>query len=250
MNHTPLYDDLINSLPDGVIRQVSVGVLWTAVVAEVEGRLQGGLASTLQNPEYEHTRIPLVNNPGQLTHLPARDLAALVTSESHTEASIGMAAVNALLPRSSKRYLVREAFDWLIEQGAGRNVAMIGHFHFIEQLKQNVENLWVLELDPQPGDFPAQEAPRILPDADVVAITATTLINHTFDGIRNLCRPDARVMLLGPSTPLSPVLFDHGVDVLAGTLVEDPIRITDMAGQGGTSRQFKPFCRQVLLQKE
>ncbi|MEM5774162.1 MAG: DUF364 domain-containing protein [Anaerolineaceae bacterium] len=249
MKQSPLYDDLINTLPDGLVRQVSVGVLWTTVVVEVEGRLQGGLAATLQNPEYEHTRTPLVKQPGRLTHLPARELAGLAASESHTEASIGLAAINALLPRNPERYLEREASDWLIEQGAGKNVAMIGHFHFIEELRAQVQNLWVLELDPRPGDFHASEAPRILPQADVVAITATTLINHTFEALMRLCRPDARVMILGPSTPLAPVLFDHGVEVLAGTLVEDPIRTAEMAAQGGTSRQFKPFCRQVFLQK-
>ncbi|NOG68709.1 MAG: hypothetical protein HND41_11120 [Chlorobi bacterium] len=69
--------------------------------------------------------------------------------------------------------------------------------------------------------FSAAAAPRFIPQADVVAITSSTLINHTLDGLLALARPEAKVMLLGPSTPLTPVLFDFGVDLLSGVQVVD-----------------------------
>ena len=249
MKQTLLNSKLIDSLPDGTVRQVSVGMMWTAVVVEIDGSIQGGIAATLKNPGYEHSRLPLVSNPGELERFSTRDLAALIQSTSHTEASIGLAAINALLPRQPKLYSSIEAANWLVEHGSQKNVAMVGHFHFIERLQSQVKKLWVLELDPRPGDFPAQAAPEIIPQADIVAITATTLINHTCEGLLELCRPDAEVMLLGPSTPLSPVMFGNGVDVLAGTLVEDPFAVARVVTQGGTSSQYKKYTRQVLLQK-
>ncbi len=57
--------------------------------------------------------------------------------------------------------------------------------------------------------------------ADIVAITGSALINHSIERLLNLCRPESFVVVLGPTTPLSPVLFDHGVDVICGTRVVD-----------------------------
>ena len=73
----------------------------------------------------------------------------------------------------------------------------------------------------------------------MVAITGTTLINHTFEELIGLCRPDAFVLVLGPTTPLSPVLFDYGADVISGTLVTDPETVLRYVSQGASFRQIK-----------
>jgi hypothetical protein len=72
----------------------------------------------------------------------------------------------------------------------------------------------------------------------VVAISSTTLINGTFEGLVALCRPDAYVLLLGPSTPLSPLLFDHGVQLLSGALVDDVDSVLRLVSQGASFRQI------------
>ncbi len=242
---------LLNSLPDGTAHQVQVGIIWTAVVIEVSGVLQGGMAASLQNAGYEHARLPAVNAPGELENFSSRQLAGLIESDSHTEAAIGLAAINALLPHQPERWIDLNAADYLIQHGAGKNVAVVGHFHFVERLRPLMGNLWVLELCPRPGDLPAEVAPEIIPQADVIAITATTLINHTFEDLIALRNPAARVLVLGPSTPLSPVLFDWGVDVLSGVIVEDPLRVAHMIAQGGSTSQFKHGgIRPVTMVKE
>ena len=60
---------------------------------------------------------------------------------------------------------------------------------------------WVLELQPGPGDLPAEQAAEVLPQADVVALTGTSLINHTFDELMALCRRDAFVLLARSQCP-------------------------------------------------
>ena len=106
--------------------------------------------------------------------------------------------------------------DVLAARGQGKNVAVIGHFPFVEAARSAYANYWVLEKRPQPGDCDAAQAATLLPRADLVAITATTLLNGTLAEILNACRPDALVILLGPSTPFAPSLFACGIDVLAG----------------------------------
>jgi uncharacterized protein len=233
-----IYDALLSALPPAEIVQVEVGLFWTAVVAEVNGVRKCGLAATLQNPEYEYSRLPVVNHAGKLETLPVHTLAELVRSESFTEAAIGMAAINALLPLPTQAEEL-SAEEYIARQGSQSDVALVGHFPFVADLRSKVRNLWVLELDPQEGDLPASQAPQVIPQASILAITATTLINHTFDGLFALRRSGAKVLLLGPSTPLAQPLFDQGVHVLSGTVVDDIPAVLALLRQGATFRQMR-----------
>ncbi len=88
----------------------------------------------------------------------------------------------------------------------------------------------------------------MLPSADVVAITGTSLTNHTFDELIGLCHPKAFVVMLGDTVPLSPVLFDHRIDAICGTRVVDPALALRCVSQGATFRQIKG-TRRLTLQK-
>jgi hypothetical protein len=47
------------------------------------------------------------------------------------------------------------------------------------------------------------------------------------------------VVMLGPSTPLSSVVFDFGISVLSGTWVADPERVLRSISEGATFQQIK-----------
>jgi uncharacterized protein (DUF4213/DUF364 family) len=79
----------------------------------------------------------------------------------------------------------------------------------------------------------------LIPQADIVAITSSALINHTLDGLLSLCPQQATVMLLGPSTPLSPILFDFGANIISGTRVVDENAVLRTVGQGAAFRQVE-----------
>jgi uncharacterized protein (DUF4213/DUF364 family) len=232
-----IIDELLAGLPDGPVREVRVGAHWTAVVVELEGRARCGLASTLHDEEHHYGGGPLVREAGDLTSRSGRELAELALSERPTEASIGVAAINALLPRDESAWVDVNAGDVLAERGAGKHVALVGHFPFIPTLREQVGRLSVLERKPRGDDLPAQAAPQVIPQADLVAISGTALINGTLDGLLGLCRPDALVMVLGPSTPLSPVLFEHGVDLLSGAVVEAIEPVLEAVSQAASFRQ-------------
>jgi uncharacterized protein (DUF4213/DUF364 family) len=150
-----------------------------------------------------------------------------------------MAALNALLEVDHSVCTEANAQELILEHGTGRRVAIVGHFPFVDRVRQAAEECWVLELRPRPGDLPSEEAAGVLPQADVVALTGTTLMNHTFDDLVRLCRPDAFVLLLGPTTPLSPLLFEAGVDALSGTVVTEPTRVLWSISEGAHFRQIK-----------
>lgn len=229
--------DILKSLPDGKVLDVHIGLHWTAVMVDVDGMHQCGLASTLSAHE-GHDHDPAVPQAGQLAQTSGRALAELALSTQPTQASIGMAAINALLPRLSSQWRDDNAEAVLACVGAGKRVALVGHFPFVPRLRESVGELWVLEQNPQPGDLSAEMASEVIPQADVVAITGMTLTNRTLDGLLSLCPAEAFVMLLGPSVPLSPVLFHYGITWISGAVVTEIDAVLDTLSQGGTFRQI------------
>lgn len=234
-----IVDKLLNSVQqDAPVQQIVVGAFWTAVVVEGDPPCCG-LASTLHAEDTGPW--PPVVEAGKLLARSGRELANLLRSERVLEASIGMAAFNALLRLAAREETMPEinAEEIIVERGAGGRVAVVGHFPFIDRVRAKAAECWVLERNPGPGDLPASAARQVLPEADVVALTGTSLLNHTFDELLGLCRPDAFVLLLGPSTPLSPVLLETGLDGLSGTRVDEPERVLRAVTQGATFRQVK-----------
>ena len=239
---------LLGSLrTDAPVRQVLVGAFWTAVVLDTDPP-RCGLASTLRPAT--HPSGPPVPDAGHLLEHSGRELAALLRSSSTLEASIGMAAFNALLEVDEAACSEVNAEQVILERGAGRRVAIVGHFPFVERVRRAAGECWVVELHPHPGDIPAERAAEVLPQADVVALTGTSLINHTFEELIGLCRSDAFVILLGGSAPLSPVPFDHRVDAVAGTLVVDVPAALRAVSQGATFRQIQGKRLLTMMRKQ
>lgn len=229
--------------PDVAVREVLVGLYWTAVCSR-----EMGLASTLFDTTCCFSRD--VEGTGRLHERTAHELAGLLLSGQPLEASIGMAALNSLIAPGGLPTVELNARELLIERGRGKNVALVGHFSFTEALQEAAARLSVLELQPGPGEYPAEAAPQILPQAQVIGLTAMTLLNGTFDGLAELFPPEALVVMLGPSTPLSPVLFDHGVDVLSGAQVVDPATLLRYVGQGSALHNKVPGIRRLTMCKD
>lgn len=58
-------------------------------------------------------------------------------------------------------------------------------------------------------------------------------------------------MVLGPSTPLSPVLFDYGVNIISGAVVDQIEPVMRVVMQGGNFRQVhKAGVRLVNLTRK
>jgi hypothetical protein len=233
-----LLEQLGERAAEAALRDLCIGAHWTCVTLTVGDQVRGGLASTLAGGDHHHGGGPPVRDAGHLLDRDVSALASLARSDRLLEAGVGLATINALLDVDEEAVLNVNAVEVIAEQGAGRNIAVIGHFPFVPRLRKVAGTLWVLELNPRGGDLPADRAPEILPQADVVALTGTSLLNGTFDALMANCRPDAFVVMLGATTPLSPLLFDAGVDAVAGSRVVEPEVVMRAVSQGATFRQI------------
>ena len=142
----------------------------------------------------------------------------------------------------------QNADEAILKHGRGKKAVLIGHFPFADHLRKELEDFTVLDLNPSGKDLPASAAPEVLPDADLVAITGMTFINHTLPGLLELCKKDAYILILGPSTPLSPVMAEYGVDLLAGSHVEDIPAVLAAVGQGANFRQVHKAGVRLITQ--
>jgi uncharacterized protein (DUF4213/DUF364 family) len=224
-------DDIIASLDgDCLVEEVYSCAHWTAVKSR-----DWGLASSILE---SHPYHGIVRGAGNLRGWPALELAEYAKSGNTHEASIGMATINSMIDIKEEEYPTENAFEALAEKGRGKKVAVIGHFPWVPKLKEIAAELWVIEQRQRGEDLPVGEAEKVLPKADVVGITGTSLINHTFSRLIELCR-DSFVVMVGPSSPLSPVLFEYGVDVISGARVVQPEKMVACITEGAIFRQVE-----------
>ena len=193
-------------------------------------------------------RVPATGRWAPRLARSAGQLAPQARSDDPTLAAVGLAAINSLLRPDPDQLVAGNAYELILRHGEGKRVTVVGHFPFVEQLRRQVEQLWVLELEPHDGDLPAAQADAVIPGSDVVAITGSTLVNHTLDRLLALCSRQF-VLLLGPTTPLSPVLFEHGVAALGGTLVDRPGEVLRQVAEGVSLRRLEGV-RQVIWRRD
>jgi uncharacterized protein (DUF4213/DUF364 family) len=235
--------ELIESLrgKDYPVKEVLTGAYWTAVVSR-----GCGLASTFRDEGHPHPRG--VKDVGRLTEKSTLELANYALSDYAMEASIGMAAINSLIDIDEEKWVEKNASQILMEKAAGADVAIIGHFPFIPELKKKARNLWVFEQRPKEGDLRPEEAREVLPRCEIVGITGTAFINHTLDNLLRWAKGKF-ILLIGPTTPLTPFLFDYGIQVLSGTVVVDKEEVFRYISQGATFREVRGV-RRVTMMKE
>lgn len=222
---------LSNLNTEAVVRDVRQGPFQTAVLTR-----NCGLAST---PHYwEHNSTP-VAEPGLLLGKNPKALTHLANSSSLHEATIGIATINSLIAIDEKYCIKVNAGDLIAEKGFGKRIAIVGHFPFVKTLRGIAMDLWVIEKNPRENAFKEDQANDFVPRAHVVCITGTVFTNHTIEHLLELCDPKAFVVIIGDSSPLSPILFDFGIDAISGTKVTNPDLALLCVSQGATFRQIK-----------
>jgi hypothetical protein len=193
-----------------------------------------------------HELVAFLGAPNEPAH---RLRAAAVWRPGRVESRVdaGAAALNAALnaalqaspgapgaPGAPRGYRTGDenGVTLLLERATGRRFAAVGHIPYGDRIRAAASESWTLDLEPEeasPGGptLPFAAAAEVLPRADVVGIGGTALVDGILEEALRACRPDAYVLLVGPSTPLAPLLFAHGVDALSGSMVADPAAVLE-----------------------
>jgi len=208
-----LLNRLISDIEEIAVEEVIVGV--HSVLVKTKDAC--GIASTIKYCGHNIN----VENAGNLENLNLKELASYALSDNLLEASIGMAAINCGLSKSIGKYQVVNAKKIILKKGKNKTLGIIGHFPFLEDQRDQYKACYIFEKFPHEGDLKESDIPDYLPKVDVAAITGTSITNHTFEGIRENLPEKSYNIILGPSTPLSPILFEYGMDMVSGTLVRD-----------------------------
>jgi uncharacterized protein len=244
-----IYDELCAGVPADVsVRAFAGGLHWFGV--------QSGRALGLAMAPREIPSTPSL--AGRVAGQELHTVAALSKSWNFADAALGIAALNShyndpariLDWAQSSDYSLQpgaNAFDTMLPRIVGRRVAVIGHFRGLEKLAE-VCRLTILERRPQPGDAPDPACEVVLPEAEYVFITATTLINKTLPRLLQLC-PNAFVAIVGPTTPLTPLWFELGVDMIAGLLIDDVPAVWQIVHEGGQHAFFAHGTRMVQIER-
>lgn len=227
---------------------VYVGENWVlSLLTAQDGTQYAGVASAplvfSEDARFPVGQYPLIEDAGTI--------AQLLVSKDNSESSVGLATVNALLCAEKIPVSDADAADWLSQAAKNRQVAVFGRFPFInEEVRPFANEVWVFEQNPAEGEFSAKDMPEILPKAELVAITGSTIINHTIDNILAHTASDSTIAILGPSTPLSPRLFEQGIKALFGVQVIDIQSAIESIQVGSSFRKMQGLRRVSLFKTE
>lgn len=220
-----------------------------AFVTTVKSR-RLGMSMTLSDDRVFEYKVHLpVSNMGEVETLGLQKVLTWTDSLQGIERSFAIAAINSALPLDGKKYYNGNALELAARLGVGKRVAVIGHFPHTERIREVAAAFHIIEKRPQEGDLHAGEAINIIPQADVVAMTGVTCLNDTIEGLLALKKPGAKIIVVGPSVPMSSALFDFGVDVIGGAWVEDEDEVYAKVSQGGAPRHLNGL-RSVLYPKD
>jgi hypothetical protein len=244
MLNDEIYREVLAIAADHRAMDIRVGLGYTAVALE-DGRC--GLAYTLHEKEYESCTV--IPEAGTLAGRKASELISWIKQPDQTACAIGLATANALI-RPPEGAAESDILD-LLAVGPENTVGMIGYFGpLVGPLRKRARTLHIFERKPIPdlGVLPDSAAGDLLPECQVVVISATTLLNQTIDGLLDNCMAAREIVILGPSTPFLPgVLSKRGITVLSGVQVVDIPQVLRVVSEAGGTRKFGSAVRKLTL---
>lgn len=242
-NSNRIYELLLDYCSnDTLVDKLMIGLVWTLC----QGK-QGSIGLAM-SPGLATRTLPW---SGTLTGKPVTDIATWIWDWEPYKATVAMAAINccinsrplpdSILVEHHPEHANLAVFEHFLPQLYKQKVVIIGHYPGIERYQQQMQ-LTVLEKQPNTDDLPDAACEFLLPDADWVFLTASSIPNKTFPRLAELAS-SAKTVLMGPTVPWLPQLHEFGIDYLAGVEITDKEALYHTAAQGGGVRIFNNGVR-------
>jgi len=236
-----LLDQLAGPADDhALVEDILIGNVWTLCYTG------NGALGMAMSPAAGVRTLPW---SGTLAGRNANELAPWVRSWNMYEAAVGMAVINSRINARVDTDLIDSAvslqplgqanlavFEHFLSRLRKNKVVVIGRYPGLERYIVGLD-ITVLERRPGVGDIPDPACEYLLPEADWVFLTASSLCNKTFPRLAELSR-NATLVLMGPTTPWLRELSEFGVDYLAGVTVSNESRLYQTVAEGGGMRIF------------
>ncbi|HQK99830.1 MAG TPA: DUF364 domain-containing protein [Smithellaceae bacterium] len=240
-----LYDKLQAAAQDRRVDDLRIGLSYVGVRLD---NGSAGLAAVL--PDASPRGCTVLKEAGTFAGASASELLQYLVSGRHAlHRAMAVACANALTVAPDNDHEDREATS-LFNLQPGEKVAMVGLFApLVERIRKTGASLTIIEKNPERLNVLAPEdKSAALKACDVAIITATTLLNATFEETIHLLGAPRLVALMGPSTPLAPDIFsDTAVTHLGGAVVADAARALQVISEGGGTPALRPSLRFVNL---
>ncbi|TVZ38811.1 hypothetical protein P886_3193 [Alteromonadaceae bacterium 2753L.S.0a.02] len=239
--YTLLEQKVSNS--QAVIERFQIGLTWSSCRVRENGESNIGFA---MSPN-EKTR--LLTWPGTVAGQKVVDMVRHFSSWNSFDVTLALAACNAVINVPNNELMVKAhpidagsapnicVFSYFRSKLVGKKVVIIGRYPHLDSVLEGLDYV-VLERVPEQGDLPDTAAETVIPEADWVFITSTSIINKTFSRLVELSA-NAVTVLMGPTTPWLNELADWGVDFVAGTTLTNADSAEQIAMEGGGTRLFE-----------
>ncbi len=251
--------DILGHELDGIaVERAVVGLFFTGVkLSAGPGVVAAGTCATPRDAAPGDICCPIAAHRVAFRRLAGRPAAELMrdaVSDNGLSRAVGIATLNALADLCWQR---RPCPDVALLPGAdafaaselraGERVVLVGAFiPFLKELKRRGLSYLVLERSPamlKPEELPfyrpAEQAAEIVPAADVLLVTGSTLLTGALEDLLALARPGARVTVVGPTVGMLPDAFlARGASLLGSVRITEPDAFLDLLAEGGSAPHF------------
>ena len=180
----------------------------------------------------------------------AAQLLDCVRSTDSLERSMGIALINALNQRTAATLPQDSRDGTFIDHfgiAEGSRVSMVGFFPPIAaRLEAAGVEVSVLDRDlgmGHEGDFLG----RLSWWPEVLILTATTILNASFELFLDHTHRDVRTLVLGPTTPMVPEAYEgFRVAMLGGMVPLDNERVTAAVRQAALTPAISRYCKKIF----
>ena len=245
-----LWSETISYIDEEIeIVDYAIGAKYSyAIVEGKHGRAMGTAYVPLEDIEKGHSRVPKISVVG-----------SMLSSTNIFEKSLGVAVLNAvsqyLLWNMGKGKNFKITYENIIEKVAkmckGCKTVVVGNMvPVVSRLKEMGMDVVALERNPRfrAGALADIFAPRIVPEAEVLIVSGTTLVNDTLDYILSLAERARIMALVGPSGSVYPSDILEGITHIAGLKIEDMDKVAEIIKLGGGRWDFSKYAKEYIIQ--